>query len=137
MNITIHRPIVAVVIAGIIALAAWFDAGTAQAQCNTVTLVNNTTCTLRMMFVATSGVTILVPSVPPGVSTQTFPVSFFAFGVITAIGNFFPFPPVAGPCTPCLTFNDVSSATCCVTICQPTPCTLVLNPVSPCLASCS
>ena len=140
MTSVIHRSIITMALAAVVALIAFFDAGSAQAQqctSNTITLVNNTTCNLEITFIATSGVSAKVFGIAPGVSNHTFPAGFFPAGIVTALGNFFGFPPVGGPCTACLSFVDASGIICCVSICRTAPCTLVLNPISPCLASCN
>lgn len=135
MTSILQRSLFAVALAAALGFIASFGAGTASAQCNPVTITNNTTCVLDINFISPGGTTILVTVPPGGPAVYPFPTAFSAVGFVTAFGNIFPFPPVGGPCSPCVFFAS-GSALCCASVCRTGPCTLVINPVTPCSTTC-
>ena len=110
----------------VIALAALFDAGTASAQCPTVTVINNTTTTIRLCLVDPSGARRCF-SFPVGI-TPGVPV----MNPVAALSN-------AGttfslsPCTPCIRIP--APTTVCATVCyDAVNCIVTVNPCpGPCI----
>lgn len=110
----------------IIALAALFDAGTASAQCPTVTLINNTGSTIRLCLVDPAGARRCF-SFPAGITTSVPVMNPVA--VLSNAGTTFPLT----PCSPCIRIPGPGVI--CGTVCYNSgTCTVTVNPCpTPCI----
>lgn len=117
-----------IAVAALVCVTALLAPASARAACTTITITNNTTCTLDLTF--TDGVsTYTVTGIVPGVGAYT-PPPFTPTGIVTAFGNFVT-SPAPGACTGCITLRVTGfSSTCCATLCHAGACKLTLNPVT-------
>lgn len=107
----------------------------AVAACNTVTITNNTTCTVNLTFYNASMATITVGGIVPGVGVYPFLPGFNPVGIVTLLGNHVANPL---PCTNCVQLQ-VSGTTlpCCAFVCPSPQCNITINPATPCPGNCN
>jgi hypothetical protein len=131
MTATINRSIGALAIAAILALVTFLAPATARSQCTAYTITNNTACTVNITFYSGASLHTIF-GITPGTANYPAP-PFVPAGIVTARGNFVTLP---AACTGCITLRRTGSTTfCCATLCSPTACSFIINPVA-CSATC-
>lgn len=125
MKTSIRRSLAMTAIVTLLALAAFLDSATAQAQC---IAANTTGCTVNLTLYDANNVLFTV--VVPGGGTPVFfalPAGYVPVGVRSSGGFFYPFN--ANGCTPCMKLPPLS---CCGIVCYaPASCSFKISACPP------
>ncbi|MEO6049407.1 MAG: hypothetical protein ABIQ57_18115 [Candidatus Kapaibacterium sp.] len=100
--------------------------------CTSLTITNNTSCTVNITFYSGSA-TFTIGGIPPGVTVHPFPANFTPVGIVTLLGNH-----NSTPCATCVQLQ-ISGTTlpCCAFVCASPGCNITINPATPCPGTCN
>jgi hypothetical protein len=117
---------------GIVALATFFAAHTASAQCTSIRVINTAGCNVQLCLYDNAVAAPQCFFIPNGsIGTPiALPAGFTPAGAVSSGGNRYAFSPLTG-CTVCFMQITATPVPCCAEVCyDPATCVITISPCS-------